>query len=130
MLPRARVAPFSCPAVSFRAALRAGAASIALFTLVGVGHVLPAVHFALVAHRICAEHGELIHDGAPDRVRAERPVKAASPEEGATAVERSATVHEHDHCGVSATPVSPGAVPLERGDACTVIGQELEGAVG
>ena len=59
-----------------RGTLRAGAASIALFALVGVGHILPAFHFALVAHRVCAEHGELIHEAGSDRAKAERAVKA------------------------------------------------------
>ena len=112
-----------------RAALRAGAASIALFALVGVGHVLPAFHFALVAHRICAEHGELIHDGGPARVKAERSVKAAAPDE-ATVVQHSSASHEHEHCGVSAAPVTAGVVPGVRGDAFTLVGQELDAAVG
>lgn len=113
-----------------RAALRAGAASIALFALVGVGHVLPAFHFALVAHRVCAEHGELIHDGAPARTKAERPVKAALPDESAPRAERGAAVHEHEHCGVPAAPVSAGAVPAVRGDVVTLPGQELDAALG
>ena len=28
--------------------------------LLGVGHVVPALHFLFVAHHLCAEHGELV----------------------------------------------------------------------
>jgi hypothetical protein len=113
-----------------RGALRAGAASIALFALVGVGHVLPAFHFALVAHRVCAEHGELIHEGGSERAKAERSLKAAAPEEGASVLQRSATVHEHEHCGVSAAPLTPGVAPRARADAFTLIARELDAATG
>jgi hypothetical protein len=113
-----------------RAALRAGAASLALFALVGVGHVLPAFHFALVAHRVCAEHGELIHGGGLGRGKAERPVKVGVPEDGSTVVEHSAVAHEHEHCGVSAAPVSAGAVPAVRGHDFTLLGQALDATVG
>ena len=81
--------------------LRVSAASIALFALVGIGHVLPAFHFALVAHRVCAEHGELVHEAAPS---ADSPAPSDVPALVAGADAR----HEHEHCGVLALPGSFG----------------------
>jgi hypothetical protein len=81
--------------------LRAAAASIALFALLGVGHVLPALHFALVAHRICAEHGELLHEAAL-APSAEVGSRSSVPELAAGQL----TEHEHEHCGVLALPGS------------------------
>ncbi|HTV19015.1 MAG TPA: hypothetical protein VMG12_10100 [Polyangiaceae bacterium] len=84
--------------------LRATAASVALFALLGVGHLLPALHFALVAHRICAEHGELVHEAEP----------APAAESRSSAPELVAGVHaahEHEHCGVLALPSSAALPP-------------------
>jgi hypothetical protein len=86
--------------------LRVAATSIALFALLGIGHVLPALHFALVAHRICAEHGELLHDAAPEP-SAEAASRSSVPELAAG----QHAGHEHDHCGVLALPGSFGAAP-------------------
>ena len=86
--------------------LRAAAASVALFALLGVGHVLPALHFALIAHRICAEHGELVHELAAAPAVASR---SSVPE--VAVGERSA--HEHEHCGVLAL-TSSSAPPLSE----------------
>jgi hypothetical protein len=74
--------------------LRASAASLTLFVLVGVGQVLPIFHFALVAHSVCAEHGELVHEAAPSAPvpRSEVPALVAGGEVG----------HQHEHCGVLA----------------------------
>ena len=98
--------------------LRAAAAAIALFALLGVGHVLPALHFALVAHRICAEHGELLHDAAPEP-SAEAGSRSSVPEllfsssrepqPGVVAGQHAG--HEHDHCGVLELPGSFGTAP-------------------
>lgn len=83
------------------------AASLVLFVLIGAGHVLPALHFALVAHRLCAEHGELVHEVAP----------APAPDSKATgpALVAAAGGHEHEHCGVPAVPATGVAtIPASR----------------
>jgi hypothetical protein len=69
-------------------------ASLVLFVLIGAGHVLPAFHFALVAHRVCAEHGELVHDVGRSSLRGRECEGPAF-----VAAERG---HEHEHCGVAA----------------------------
>lgn len=78
--------------------LRRGLASLALFALIGAGHFLPALHFALVVHRVCAEHGELVHElaSAPEAAR----------ERGGPELRALAAGHEHEHCGVPALPSS------------------------
>jgi hypothetical protein len=94
------------------------AASIALFALLGVGHLLPALHFALVAHCICAEHGELLHEAAPvrsARAEAEAASRSSVPEPLLSSARAQQTViaghyaqHEHEHCGVLALSGSFG----------------------
>ncbi len=84
--------------------LRLCAASLALFALVGIGQLLPAFHFALVAHTLCPEHGELLHESAA-------PVRTAFPGVP-SALAGSGGAHEHEHCGVLALPgtfASPAA---------------------
>ena len=83
---------------------RSAAACIALFALLGVGHVLPALHFSLVAHRICAEHGELLHGAAS------APAAASRSSELQLVTDQHAG-HEHEHCGVLALPGSTGLPP-------------------
>jgi hypothetical protein len=77
--------------------LRATAASLTLFVLVGIGQVLPVFHFALVAHSVCAEHGELVHEAAP---RAQGP-QSETPD-GPALVAGGDVGHQHEHCGVLA----------------------------
>jgi len=101
--------------------LRATAASFALFALLGVGHVLPALHFALVAHRICAQHGELLHEAEP-----------ASAAESRSSV-RELVVgqhaeHEHEHCGVLALPGSFALPPSATGRAPCPAGEPIASA--
>lgn len=89
-------------------------ASLVLFLLVGAGHILPAFHFAVVVHRVCAEHGELIHEVAPGASVRERGA------EGPAIVAADAS-HQHEHCsGIAVTgsavaiaaPGSSGHAPL------------------
>lgn len=79
-----------------RGAPRLVVASLALFAALGVAQILPALHFALVVHRVCAEHGELLHEAAPVAA-------PASPAEPAL-VARDGVSHAHEHCGVLAVP--------------------------
>jgi hypothetical protein len=87
---------------------RSLAAWVALVVLLGVGHVVPALHFLLVAHHLCAEHGELVDATAEHVERArEKAPNQVSVDAG------SAAAHSHEHCGVLAlapTPASPAAV--------------------
>ena len=83
--------------------LRSAAAAIVLFALLGVGHLLPALHFALVVHRICAEHGELLHEAA-----AAPGVESRSSDVQLVAGQHAG--HAHEHCGVLALPGSKGSL--------------------
>ena len=87
---------------------RSAAAFIALFALLGVGHVLPALHFSLVAHRICVEHGELLHQL---RHEAGSAPAAESRSSELELVPGQHAGHEHEHCGVLALPGSAGLPP-------------------
>jgi hypothetical protein len=69
-----------------------------LFAALGVAQLLPALHFALVVHRVCAEHGELVHESVPV-------AHEVAPAE-ASIVARDGVSHEHEHCGVLAAPGS------------------------
>jgi hypothetical protein len=56
-------------------------------------------HLTLVSHRVCAEHGELIHDGEDHAPRAVLERSSA----GATIHRRAvADAHGHDHCLLAA----------------------------
>ena len=108
--------------------LRRCAASIALFALLGVGHVLPALHFALVVHRVCAAHGELLHL-APT---AEAPSRSGD----VSLIPRA--VSEHEQCGVLAMPGLPAlpasapeiARPTHTAQSWVVLGRALTAHVG
>ena len=67
--------------------------------LLAVGQALPVLHFALVQHQLCAEHGSLEH-GQPSAATA-HVSKSAAP----SAQPGSPVSDEHEHCGVVA--VSP-----------------------
>jgi hypothetical protein len=80
---------------------------VALVVLLGVGHVVPALHFSFVAHHLCAEHGELVDAaaGSVERAREKAPNQVSVDAGGADG-------HAHEHCGViavapaSASPVA------------------------
>lgn len=79
--------------------------------LLAAGHVLPVLHFALVAHELCAEHGALHHVEQPSKPGLER-ARSARPE----ATNASANAgHEHDDCNIVATATSR-AVLSERAE--------------
>lgn len=104
-------------------ALRSSAVAIALFVLLGIGHVLPALHFALVAHRVCAEHGELLHDASPRDATVQRALRSSRPSAPTTlgvllVAAGGADRHEHEHCGVLALPGSLGAPEALPSAAC------------
>jgi hypothetical protein len=92
--------------------VRSSALLLALFALIGVGQVLPALHFTLVAHRVCAEHGEAVHapDAAGGDFAALTGEDAEVTGEDAEVTGEDAEVlltptpaqseHEHEHCTV------------------------------
>ncbi len=70
-----------------------GVLSALVAWLVVLSHLATTLHFALISHEICADHGELVHASA------ERTTSAPSHARGAVALPGSA--HEaHDHCPV------------------------------
>jgi hypothetical protein len=58
------------------------------------GQVLSGLHFALVNHVTCAEHGELVETGAPV---AQPAATSTAPTIAALAAEG----HGHDHCSIA-----------------------------
>lgn len=89
-----------------------------LCALLGPGPALPALHFALVAHRVCVEHGVLEHVDA-DAGLASR----ESPELYSTDASRAPRVasgsadmdsHGHDACGVAGVASSVAFLPAAR----------------
>jgi hypothetical protein len=75
--------------------LRAGAAWIALLVLLGVGHIAPALHVLLVAHRLCAEHGEFV-----DATAESAPAPRTLPDSTSSIQAAEGAAHTHEHCGV------------------------------
>jgi len=66
-----------------------------------MGHALPALHFAVVAHEVCEEHGQVHHSDGVDRVL----VLGADSSRLAGEAQASAGdsgSHGHEHCGLSA----------------------------
>jgi hypothetical protein len=77
-----------------RSGARLGAgALVAVFLCAQLGGAL---HFAVVQHVSCAEHGELVEIGTDAGVR------AAAVATHETVRADDTTLHGHDHCGVSA----------------------------
>jgi hypothetical protein len=69
--------------------------------------VLPVLHFALVAHELCAEHGALHH------VEAKAADQSSRSPKGARALLPSVDAqHEHEHCGSVASAVERSLVPV------------------
>jgi hypothetical protein len=88
-----------------------------LCVLLGPGPALPALHFALVAHRVCPEHGELEHV-EPDALERSTTVSAArsAAATGDALVAGSAGTdgHGHEACGVGAAGNSVAVLPAAR----------------
>jgi hypothetical protein len=119
VMPLAQQPPTTAPQSS-----RSLIAWLALALLIGVGHVVPALHFLFVAHHLCAEHGELVDavlDAAPaDAAGAD---SSERPREGARVPERTAEgassaavcisaadAHSHEHCEVFAATRAAAAL--------------------
>lgn len=87
--------------VGFRQRLRSAAIAIAL--LAGALLCAPPslLHFVLVQHFVCAEHGELVDGSDP---HASEPQKSRAPQNEAKgpALRATAVSHDHEHCSLSA----------------------------
>jgi hypothetical protein len=90
--------------------VRSLAAWVALLVLLGVGHVVPALHFLFVAHHLCAEHGELVDVATENVVR----TREKAPNQAAVDV-GSPAGHSHEHCGVLALAPTPAAQAVSLG---------------
>lgn len=74
-------------------ALARTALALALLALFGASHALPALHFAAIAHELCAEHGVLHHaDSAAETHEHAEDAPALGVRAG------NAAEHEHEHC--------------------------------
>jgi hypothetical protein len=96
-----------------------------LCALLGPGPALPALHFAVVAHRVCLEHGELEHVGvdaavsgavASAVVRAPPATSEAGTDSGKAAAPGRGNVdgHGHEACGVAGAAGHVAVLPPER----------------
>lgn len=84
--------------------------------LLAAGHILPVLHFALVAHELCAEHGALHHVEARPKASLGR-VQSARSEAAVKATANAG--HEDEDCSV-VTTAGHRAV-LEARDELTVL---------
>jgi hypothetical protein len=81
--------------------------SLALSVVFGLAQALPILHFVLVAHRLCAEHGEMLHaDGREEA--ASHDGDARSADEQTRVVTSARESHVHEHCGVVVSAHSHG----------------------
>jgi len=104
---------------------RSLAAWVALLVLLGVGHVVPALHFLLVAHHLCAEHGELV-DAATENVE-----RAREKAPNQTSVDAgNAAGHSHEHCGVLALAPTPASPAASLGAVLRLPAGEVAGSAG
>jgi hypothetical protein len=85
----------------------------ALLVVFGAGQTLPAAHFLLVSHRVCAEHGELVHE---EHVSSQAGVAASGAAESrSTALNPlPSREHAHDHCSALAPLHSQGFALSEQ----------------
>ena len=94
-----------------------------LLLALSVGYLVPALHFSLVQHEICPEHGELRHSyGAT--LNTER----SASQQGAVLNAAARIEHEHEHCAVLATSSSratsaPRPEIALAAPAATVVGE-------
>jgi hypothetical protein len=83
---------------------------LGLVLLLGVGHLVPALHFLFVAHHLCAEHGELV-DASGESTEPVREKAGNSP----ASYRAGAPPHTHEHCGVLALAHASGAAVAASG---------------
>lgn len=85
-------------------------AALALFAALSVLAPAQLMHFALVQHVVCSDHGELVHQSASHEAHAER--ADAGQEQGqGPALHADAGAHDHEHCAFAATTREALALP-------------------
>jgi hypothetical protein len=86
-----------------------------LGVLLCLGPALPALHFALVLHRICPEHGELLHVGQADVAPGAASAASEHAVDRGPALHASSSPSEHSHghdlCGVTSGGAGACALP-------------------
>jgi hypothetical protein len=98
-------------ATSDRNAARAGKRlRLALCGLLAAAQLLAFSHVALVAHRICAMHGEVVHAGA-----VAAPARHHAAHSATTSAQTDPSEHQHDHCLVMAGARERYVTPLASG---------------
>lgn len=102
--------------------------ALALSAVFGLAQVLPVLHFVLVAHQLCAEHGELVHAEAGQAPAAHADESHAASSE-ARLVAAASESHAHDHCGVVISGHAHG-VRLVSPRVCLHASSYLEAALG
>jgi hypothetical protein len=85
--------------------LRALLVLCAAFSVLAPAQLL---HYALVQHVVCADHGELVHAAVSHEAHAaaaEAAPPEAEPKQGqGPALHADAFAHDHEHCAFAATP--------------------------
>jgi hypothetical protein len=102
--------------------------AFALSVVFGLAQALPVLHFVLVAHRLCAEHGEMLHADA-----SEPPAPHASADRSGSADEQrlvasAGAEHTHEHCGVIVSSHPHGVRLLSPGGSCTSVSYRTSAA--
>jgi hypothetical protein len=111
---RARANPLDCrsvtraPAEQERSRARWRAFAFALTVVFGLAQALPVLHFVLVAHRLCAEHGEMLHAAEVDDAASHASDVRPGPAPETRLVASANEAHQHEHCGVVVSSHSHG----------------------
>lgn len=82
---------------------------LALFAAFSVLAPAELVHFALVQHVVCADHGELVHESAAPHAAPQ--ATAERSDKSGPAVHADAVAHDHEHCSFAATSREALALP-------------------
>lgn len=102
MVPRVRIQS------SYRR--RVTRAVLALFAALSVLAPAELMHFGLVQHVVCADHGELVHESASHEAHAEQENAGQRQGQG-PALHAAAVAHDHEHCTFAATTREALALP-------------------
>jgi hypothetical protein len=76
------------------------------------------LHFVVVEHARCAEHGEVVHAG-----HSVSPVQSGQPAHAAVESRSDAAAHDHDHCPLTCQRRAPAPQP----PACAAVVPALLG---
>lgn len=99
-----------------------------LCAVFGLGQALPVLHFVLVAHQLCAEHGALVHADAGSSPAAHGP-EGQPASSDAQLLDSGSEPHAHDHCGV-AIAGQAHAVRLGSPEGCLYAASYRAGGTG